>query len=92
MMTKGILAFLCFLFCTSVGAQSTLDSLLTVLDRAVAGSDRYEDVKKQRIALIKEGLASRDLSLEEEYRINSKLFGEYEAYICDSARHYITKT
>lgn len=75
----------------SVGAQTTLDSLLTVLDEAVKHSDRYEDVKKRRIALIKEGLSDADLPSDEEYRINSKLFAEYEAYICDSARHYINK-
>lgn len=75
----------------SVGARTTLDSLLTVLDEVVKHSDRYEDVKKRRIALIKEGLAGAELPPDEEYRINSKLFAEYEAYICDSARHYINK-
>lgn len=72
-------------------ARTPLDSLLTVLDEAVKHSDRYEAVKKQRIALIKEGLAIPGLSPDEEYRINSKLFAEYEAYICDSARHYINR-
>lgn len=72
-------------------ARTPLDSLLTVLDEAVKHSDRYEAVKKQRIALIKEGLATPGLSPDEEYRINSKLFAEYEAYICDSARHYINR-
>ena len=75
----------------SLSARTSLDSLLTVLDEVVAHSDRYEAVKKQRIALIKEGLATPGLSADDEYRINRTLFAEYEAYICDSARHYINK-
>lgn len=74
-----------------LGARTSLDSLLTVLDQAVKHSDRYEAVKKQRIALIKAELAVPGLSSDEEYRINRKLFAEYEAYICDSARHYINR-
>lgn len=85
--------FILWLLLTGVplGARTSLDSLLTVLDQAVKHSDRYEAVKKQRIALIKAELAVPGLSSDEEYRINRKLFAEYEAYICDSARHYINR-
>ena len=86
-----ILFFLLSIAGVPVGAQTTLVSLLEALDEAVEHSDRYENLKKQRIALIKEELATKGLPLEEHYRIYSRLFGEYESYICDSARHYINQ-
>lgn len=89
---KGWIVFILIsIICVPLHAQTTLDSLLAVLDDAVRYSDRYEAVKKQRIALIKEELAGRHASPEEQYRINSRLYNEYEAYICDSARHYINR-
>lgn len=90
--TRSCIFILWFLLTgVSLGARTPLDSLLTLLDQAVKHSDRYEAVKKQRIALIKAELAAPGLSSGEEYRINRKLFAEYEAYICDSARHYINR-
>lgn len=88
--TKGLLLLFSML-CASLAAQNNLDSLLAVLDKVVQQSDRYEDAKKQHIAFIKERLSNRELSQEEIYHINLQLFNEYEAYICDSARHYINQ-
>ncbi len=89
---KGQFLFLFLsILCASVAAQNNLDSLLVVLDKVVLQSDRFENAKKQRIAFIKEGLANHELSQEEIYHINLQLFNEYEAYICDSARHYINR-
>lgn len=90
-MLKGQLFFLFFsMLCASLTAQNNLDSLLIVLDKVVEQSSQYENTKKQRIGLIEEGLANRELS-QEEYHINSQLFSEYESYICDSARHYVNR-
>lgn len=90
--TKGLLLLFSFsMLCASLAAQNNLDSLLAVLDKVVQQSDRYEDAKKQHIAFIKERLSNRELSQEEIYHINLQLFNEYEAYICDSARHYINR-
>lgn len=91
-MAKGQLLFLFFsMLCASLTAQNNLDSLLIVLDKTVEQSSQYENAKKLRIGLIKEGLANRELSQEERYHVNSQLFSEYESYICDSARHYINR-
>lgn len=91
-MLKGQLFFLFFsMLCASLTAQNNLDSLLIVLDKVVEQSSQYENTKKQRIGLIEEGLANRELSQEEIYHINSQLFSEYESYICDSARHYVNR-
>lgn len=89
---KGQLLFLFFsIVCASVAAQNKLDSLLVALDKVVLQSDQFENAKKQRIAFIKEGLTNHQLSQEEIYHIHLQLFNEYEAYICDSARHYINR-
>ncbi|UAK43157.1 DUF6377 domain-containing protein [Bacteroides nordii] len=79
------------LFALPVEAQPTLESLLRAVDAAIEDSEQYEKDKMQRITLIKDGLKVSGLSLEEEYRINLRLYTEYEAYICDSARHYINR-
>lgn len=90
--TKGLLLLFSFsMLCASLAAQNNLDSLLAVLDKVVQQSDHYENAKKQHIAFIKERLSNRELSQEEIYHINLQLFNEYEAYICDSARHYINQ-
>lgn len=90
--TKGLLLLFSFsMLCASLAAQNNLDSLLVVLDKVVQQSDQYEDTKKQHIVFIKDRLTNHELSQEEIYHINLQLFNEYEAYICDSARHYINQ-
>lgn len=88
---KSYLLPLLLLFTLPVSAQQTLDSLLHNLDVAIENSEQYEKEKIQRITLMKDGLKAHELSPEEEYRINLRLYNEYEAYICDSARHYINR-
>lgn len=88
---KSYLLPLLLLFTLPVSAQQTLESLLRDLDVAIENSEQYEKEKIQRITLMKDGLNALELSLEEEYRINLRLYNEYEAYICDSARHYINR-
>lgn len=88
---KFYLLPLLLLFTLPVSAQQTLESLLRDLDVAIENSEQYEKEKIQRITLMKDGLNALELSLEEEYRINLRLYNEYEAYICDSARHYINR-
>lgn len=88
---KSYLLPLLLLFTLPVSAQQTLESLLRDLDVAIENSEQYEKEKIQRITLMKDGLKAHELSLEEEYRINLRLYNEYEAYICDSARHYINR-
>lgn len=90
-MRKGILFFLSVIACASIAAQTHSDSLLRELDEVVAHGARYEESKKQRIALIRDAASNRTSSVEEKYRTNFQLYNEYEAYICDSARHYINQ-
>jgi len=78
-------------FSLAAWANPKVDSLLNVLDRTIAGSHVYEQGKIQRINLIKEGLSRKAITDEERYRIYDLLYQEYEAYISDSARHYINR-
>lgn len=86
-----ILLLFFFFINLSVCAQSGLDSLLTILDLTINNREEYEKTKVQHISMIKETLKSSKLSKEEEYRINTQLYQEYESYICDSARYYINR-
>lgn len=88
---KSYLLPLLLLLTLPLDAQQTLESLLRDLDVAIENSEQYEKEKIQRITLMKDGLKAHELSPEEEYRINLRLYNEYEAYICDSARHYINR-
>ncbi len=87
---RKLIFFLFLLSTFTVAARQPIDSLLLELDKTLAGSTRYEEEKLRRINLIKEGL-QKGMPQEEEYRINRQLYQEYEAYICDSARHYINR-
>lgn len=88
---KLYLLSLLLLITLPVDARQALEPLLRALDVAIENSEQYEKEKIQRITMIKDGLNARGLSLEEEYRINLRLYNEYEVYICDSARHYINR-
>ncbi len=90
MIVKSIVAVL-VMMCGYVGASADVrvDSVLLELDKAISNSDSYEEAKVKRIDMIKQELSGVNLSLEERYKINCRLYDEYEYYICDSARHYI---
>lgn len=86
----------CLLVCWSVcpaavAAEARLDSLLSVLDDVILHSRQFEAEKERHIASIRQSLSARALSPEEEYAVNLHLYAEYEAYICDSALHYINR-
>lgn len=78
-----------FLHNITTRGANPVDSLLTILDNEIIRSSEYEKIKTDRINLIREELRRTDLTFEDYYRINDRLYQEYEAYICDSARHYI---
>ena len=90
-MKHHLLALLVLFIALPLSARQSLDSLLVALDAAIENSGQYEKAKVQRIALIKEGLKEERLSASEQYRLHLRLYQEYEAYICDSARYYINR-
>lgn len=92
MKNRYLLFVISLLFCCLLQAQEKIDSLLVVLDRTIENTTQYEQARLKRIDQIKEYSRTRkSTSPSEEYQINQQLFDEYEAYICDSARHYINR-
>jgi len=92
MKDRYLLFVISLLFCCLLQAQEKIDSLLVVLDRTIENTAQYEQARLKRIDQIKEYFRTRkSTSPSDEYHINQQLFDEYEAYICDSARHYINR-
>lgn len=76
----------------TAAAQGMMEKLLAGLDRTIDSIPLYEQRKQKQIHLLKESLRSKgSLSLQEEYRLNMRLYGQYEAYICDSAMYYANR-
>lgn len=73
-------------------AELRVDSLLKVLDQTIAQRDAYEQEKLIRIDFIKRGLQRTGLTDADRYNIYDYLYQEYEAYISDSARHYVGRS
>lgn len=65
-------------------------SVFNELVMAIQNKKEYELVKKKKIANLKRML-SDDLSLEQEYDCNTKLYKEYRKFKLDSAIYYIRK-
>ena len=92
MKDRYLLFVISLLFCCLLQAQEKIDSLLVVLDRTIENTVQYEQARLKRIDQIKGYFRTRkSTSPSDEYHINQQLFDEYEAYICDSARHYINR-
>lgn len=90
-MKYPIVSVLFFILAIPIFGNSKIDSLLQVLDHAIAQSEVFENSKKDRIGTIKEQLLQYPISDDESYRVNDLLYQEYEFYISDSARHYIDR-
>ena len=71
-------------------AKDNIDSLLVVLDKTILKEKNHEEDKRKKITELKYELAKCETpeSLHNAYR---QLFGEYEAFIYDSALYYVRK-
>lgn len=65
------------------------DSIIIRLNRIVNNKDYYTTNKEQNIQNLKQLLSVKNLSLEQSYDINFKLYEEYKKYKSDSAVHYM---
>ncbi|MCD7969344.1 MAG: DUF6377 domain-containing protein [Alistipes sp.] len=87
-MKKTLLTLLLLSAIPCLHAIHRVDSLLKVLDATIAERQVYADRKEARINdLILEKAKLR--SLEEMYRINQQIIGEFESFTCDLAEEYI---
>ncbi|GAB1415939.1 DUF6377 domain-containing protein [Paludibacter sp.] len=71
--------------------KTELDSILWELDRTIEHKAIYEKQKEQRIADLKHLLNISNITLEQNYDINTKLYNEYKSFIPDSAIVYLVK-
>lgn len=82
--------FLFSCFFTQVKGDD-LDSILIVLDQTIKNNTVYIAAKQQRIAAIKQMLNVADITSQQEYDINKKLYQEYKTFVSDSAIVYAKK-
>lgn len=66
------------------------DSLVKRLDYAIAHKEQYARVKEKRISRLKANLLG-NLSRNEEYLTNDKLYSEYRKFKIDSAKYYVRR-
>lgn len=91
-MKKNCLLCLLLIFTfDSIFASKSLDSLLNVLDKTIAESETYVQIKENRLRELKEeAKRTRPLSIE-RYNLNINIYREYKAYRSDSALHYLNE-
>lgn len=65
-----------------------LDSILLTLDRTIKDKGIYSRQKEQHILDLKQLLRIKDITPEQHYDINTRLYNEYKSFIPDSAIVY----
>lgn len=85
------LLILSFIAVSCVCRAECIDSLLVVLDQTIDESEKYEIERCKRIDQINIWLSNPEITEESEYKLNSKMYDEYESYVCDSAWKYVNR-
>lgn len=89
-MRRITLAFsLCLSFICTPCYANELNSVLIELDKAIAEKEVYIKQKEQRISDLKQLLKISDITLNQKFDINTKLYNEYKSFIPDSAAVFI---
>lgn len=91
MKKKYLLFFLILSFPLYAWAGKTLDSLLSVLDLTIQEHEKYVIQRESRIVHLKDLVHGIEANSVEHYNLNSQIFKEYKAFICDSAIHYLNE-
>ncbi|NDW11045.1 DUF6377 domain-containing protein [Dysgonomonas sp. 520] len=85
-MKKGIgLLFLFISIHAFCSKKSDLDSILYTLNQTIEDKNIYEEEKKKRITDLKQMLSISNITLEQKFDINTRLYNEYKSFIPDSA-------
>lgn len=71
--------------------KENVDGMLTMLDKAISEHGRYKDVREARIVRLKQQLSQADTTSIDFFRWNGEIYKEYQAYLCDSALHYLNR-
>lgn len=87
---KKSLIFILFLFSISdVFPKISQDTTLLSLYKLMEYKEIYKMEKEERISEIKKMLGTPDITPEQRYNINLKLYNEYKTYISDSAIYFV---
>jgi len=87
---KKTILFLFFIAANASCVSAQSDSIFAAFNYAISHKPEYDKLKEKRIASLKK-ILSGDLSLEEEYGSNKKLYQEYRKFKVDSAIYYVKK-
>lgn len=80
-----------FLLYSFPAEAEVLDSLLKELDAAIDSHAVYVDRREARISQLKRMKKTCENVPESLIKLNTHLYFEYKAYICDSALHYLNQ-
>ncbi|WP_197020407.1 DUF6377 domain-containing protein [Prevotella sp. P6B1] len=91
-MIRRLFILVLMVYATDISAQRTSNQqLYQTLDSLIANYDQLTAEKEHRVADIKEGVKGINLTPEQQYDLNQRLYDEYVAYKFDSAFFYIDK-
>ena len=88
---KSKIFFLIFFICFPYVLKAQDYSLLVQLDKAIDEHAKYVEQKYKVIDNIKNNLKEIASNSIEEYNLNTTLYSEYRAFICDSAIRYLDR-
>lgn len=88
MKTLLIIAFV-FLFPLNVFSEVEQDTIQAELRKLLENKDVYTQIKEQRISELKTMLETPNISDDQTYDVNLKLYHEYKTYLSDSAIHFL---
>lgn len=76
---------------TADAANKDIDRLYSRLDSLIDIQEDLTKAKQEKIGVLQSTLNSKELTYEERYNINERLYDEYLAFKYDSAYKYVTK-
>ena len=91
-MIRFLLISIMLVITTYCSARQQSNQLLyQTLDSLIAQYDQLTAEKERRVANIKDGVRGMNLTPEQQYDLNQRLYDEYVAYKFDSAFYYIDR-
>ena len=69
--------------------DTSIAALTASLDEAICEHEQSVGIRESRIAGLKQQLLETDTSSIDFFRWNGEIYKEYQAYLCDSAIHYL---
>ena len=88
---KAVIFLFFILSYTTIQGEDDLKSLTRYLDDIIEDKEVFSRQKESRISQLKHLLGIPNLTLEQEYDINNKLYDEYKKFKLDSATYYMEK-